>query len=253
MGKANAENQYDDIDELDALFSEAQDEAVDVDTDERANAEEEQHKEETQSVEIDADELSDLDEDLTEAESHEPASKPPVEKKEKKQASSKKSSAPRFSSGESLVDYGLKVLDGKPLFLSTEDSDENEEQITQSNLERLEAVQAVKVRDKLANVIAAVARGKALSVYTASTIKLLAKGQPVTKADIRNNLLDLNIGMGTASSQAGQMTHLVQALKLAEFRGGKFHPLEESVMAALYGEDESEDDSSEDSEGVKAA
>ena len=214
------------IDELDMLLAEEIEEEIEADQTDKPV------KIEVSSDDMDLD-LESLDEDLEAADAATVDAPVKIKKKEPKVKATKAkatSSSPRFNSTENLVEFGKKVLDGAEMSL-----DANSEASTQECLERLEGVKPVKVREKLANLLLWAVKGKSLSKYTQVTLDLIAKAEgPVTKADIRNNLLDAKVKLSTASSQAGQMTHILTAAQIVVESGNAFTVNEGSTLLALY-------------------
>lgn len=215
---SNAAIDYDDLDGLDDLISDVQNEAVESEA--KADS-----KEDFESLEAISDELAEVEEMKV---SH------PVKIEPPKTAKKKASSTSRFANGDSLVSFGETLFNASaPLLLVAEDADLTPEEATSQNLTSIDAVKAVKVREKLANLLAWMRGDKSLSRYTEHTIKQIILKEEMTKADVCNSLLDLGLKMGTASSQAGQMTHILQVMKIAELKGGKFVLNPDSTIVSM--------------------
>lgn len=264
----NTAANIEEFDELEAMLQDMQDDVIsdveeaestieDIDLDELSDDLDEAETVESsielkvplkkQEAAVEAELLDDIEEDAVEAEKLEPEK----EKVEPKKTKAKKTSSPRFDKAASLVECGkLLFNDSNPFLLVADDADETADEVTESNLERLDGVKPVKVREKLANAMAFLAQGKTLSRYTRAALELALSKEEFTKADVTNQLLDQGVAMGTASSQSGQMTHVLTCLKVAEFKGGKFVTNPDSIllsMISLPAEVEG------DSEEVKAA
>lgn len=244
----NTAAEIEEFDELEAMLSDMQDDVAPKET-----------TEVDATADIDLDELSD---DLDEAEQVESAIQLQVPAKktankaveddeeveeadfeevkpetaEKPKTKPKKASAPKFVASGSLVEFGEKLFDkDKPLLLTVDDADESPDSVTTANLNAIDAVKPVKVREKLANALAWVAQGKTLSKYTRATFELVKSKGEVSKADITNHLLDQGVNLGTASSQSGQMTHILTSLKIATLESNKFKVNPDSVILQMLG------------------
>jgi hypothetical protein len=243
MKDAKTENAVDSLDDLDDFFEVLQSEEVGAKEAKSAKvetqnldlseldaeiAEDDAAADPEDSIQILKSEKSEKDEDKEEEEEIIVEDKP-VEVKVKKSKVAKRLS-PSYSSAHSLVDFGKSVLLGSELVLVSDETS-----TTEDNLQLFEDVKAVKVREKLANMLSWYAGTKTLSRYTATTLKLLIDKGEVTKADLRNNLMDI-VKPSTASSQAGQMSHILKATKVAIEKSGKFVANEDSVMLALMKE-----------------
>lgn len=228
------------IDELDALLSDvgAEVEAVSSQTVIEVSPE---------AVSIDElDAIEEIAEDLEEAET-----KPvvtlsvPKESQNKGKATAKKASksstsVPKLTASTNLVEYGQKLFNKEqPLMLTVDDGDLDALEATETNLKALQEVKAVKAREKLANVLVWAAMGKTLSKYTRATLELAKSKEKFTKADVSNNLLDNGVSLSTASSQAGQMTHVLVALKIATLKGNEFVTNKDSTLLQLLGSEAS--------------
>ncbi len=242
------------FDELEAMLSDMQDDIApeeveqvdaiaDIDLDELSDdLDEAEQVESTIQLQAPKKAASKKDEEIEEAdfEEVEPVSTEKVEKKKPK-----KTSAPKFVASGSLIDYGQKLFDNdKPLLLVLDDADEAPETVTKANLEAIDTVKPVKVREKIANALAWVSQGKTLSKYTKATFELVKSKGEVTKADVTNHLLDQGVNLGTASSQSGQMSHILTSLKVATFDGSKFKANPDSLllqMLSVSEESESEE------------
>ena len=212
-----------DLDELDDFIGSAQEEV-------EPKAAKEAESTENESVELDLTQLEEIEEEISEEQSvadAAPLPKKTVAKKEAKKPT-KTGGALKFNASDDLVKFAQQSLDGKKLILQADDGDSDVE----NNLEGIQKVAPVKVREKLANLISWYSGKKELSRYTMSTLKLLSEKGQVSKADLRNNLLD-SVGPGTASSQAGQMTHLLTSVRAANYVDGKFVANEDSVVLQL--------------------
>lgn len=244
----NTAEQIEDFDELDALINDAQMDAEPA-KDVKADEAEPVVVEEVESEDVDHALLEDINDDLEEADSVEAVEDAPITVTPKP-AKKKKASAPRFSTGASLVEFGSKMFDkDKPLLLTVDDAAADDtEQVSNDNLAAFNTVSAVKVREKLANLMMWISGQKSLSKYTMATFQALIKQGEMSKADVRNNLLDLGLSVGTASSQAGQMTHLLKVTKIATVESGKFKFNEDSVIAAMLTPEETTEDNSASAE-----
>lgn len=216
MAKSNAAVK-DEFADLDALIDSSQEEVA---------------PEQEETVVSSVDELEDIEQELQEDDDA-PVVEPVKVTNTKKDGGKKKASAPRVSvNTQDLKALGESLFDDTNMLLLTTDDDTTVKQ-TQENVARFDEVQPVKVREKLANVMMWVAGKKKLSRYTEETLKLLAKNKTLSKADIRNGLLDCGVAIGTASSQAGQMSHILVATKVATESAGKFELNTGSVIMAL--------------------
>lgn len=234
--------EIEEFDELEAMLSDMQDDVApeeveqvdataDIDLDELSDDLDEAEQVES-TIQLKVPKKASTDkEEIEEAdfEEVEPVSTEKVEKKKPK-----KTSAPKFVASGSLIDYGQKLFDNdKPLLLVLDDADEAPETATKANLEAIDAVKPVKVREKIANALAWVSQGKTLSKYTKATFELVKSKGEVTKADVTNHLLDQGVNLGTASSQSGQMSHILTSLKVATFDGSKFKANPDSLLLQM--------------------
>lgn len=204
------------LDELDAFLTEAD------------NVEETKEPIDLKVEKADVD-LEAIEDDLATADEVE-VEQPIETKKATKKAQKKKAPVARFTSTDSLVEFGNKLLAGGDMKLDVAANDD-----TAQCLARLDEIKVVKVREKLANLLSWAVQGKALSRYTAITMNMVSKAEgPISKADIRNNLLDANVKLSTASSQAGQMTHILTAAQIVNEVNGQFEVNENSTLLGLF-------------------
>lgn len=258
----NTAKDIEEFDELEAMLSDMQDDVspeieveeidatADIDLDELSDdLDEAEEIESTIQLQVPAKkkvEETAESEDEPVTEDDEPVKSEPVAKK------TKKVSAPKFVASGSLVEFGEKLFDkDKPLLLTVDDADVSPDVITASNLACIDAVKPVKVREKLANALAWVAQGKTLSKYTRATFELVKSKGEVSKADVTNHLLDQGVNIGTASSQSGQMTHILTSLKIATLVGNKFKVNPDSIILQMLGT--ADEATTEESEEVSKA
>ena len=250
--------EIEEFDELEAMLSDMQDEVApevkveeldataDIDLDELSDDLDEAEEVES-TIQLQAPKkAAAIDDEDIEIEDAEIIESKPVEKK------AKKASTPKFVASGSLSDYGQLLFNkDKPLFLTIDDASESPDVVTTANLNAIDAVKPVKVREKLANALAWVAQGKTLSKYTKATFELVKSKGEVTKADVTNHLLDQGVNLGTASSQSGQMTHMLTSLKVATFEGGKFKANPDSIILQML--TITDEETTEESEEVSKA
>lgn len=237
---ADAAINFNDIDDLDDFLDDVQEDVVQNKPVQKVTADESET-----GIEL----LDDIEEELTESEKEPQDDIAPIkvtkEDAEKAKAAAKSSSS-RGSSVTSTHD--LKLLgdslfdaEKRPFLLSITDNDADSD----DNIALFDTVKPVKVREKLANVMLWMAGNKSLSRYTALTFDFLAEKGEASKAEVRNHLLDNGVSLGTASSQAGQMTHILNVTKFAPMTGGVFKLNHDSVILGLLGGDEDTDASEE--------
>lgn len=135
-------------------------------------------------------------------------------------ATTSKPSVTRTPRDLATVDAAAFVLEGEP-----EDLEANKAAVM------LLSPKQVKVAEKFENIFASISVGKQPSVYVVQAFKLLDEKKEMTSIDLTSSF-KVTYKQGTAMSQAGQIMHLFDILKIATRTKNALVLNENSVLAA---------------------